>query len=119
MGNKSSKCHTPAAETHYSVRGNAYDAMRWICIGCAAVTGITLLILKFKHFWSYTRPKEQRQITRMLIAPSIWSLVSLGQILDYRIAQYLEPIGEIYQAAYLCSVFLLVRTSSRMVNREY
>ena len=32
----------------------------------------------------------------------------MGQVFDYIVAQYLQPIGDVYEAAYLCSVFLLV-----------
>lgn len=108
MGLFDGQCDIPAGSQNYDDRGTAYDMMRWIAVGCTAATGIILLVLKMCHLHSYTRPKEQRQIVRILIAPSVWALVSLGQILDYRTAQYIQPLGEVYESIYLCCVFLLV-----------
>ncbi len=108
MGLFSGHCTIPAGSTSYDERGTAYSLMRWIAIGCTIATGTILLVLKTLHIHSYTRPKEQRQIVRILIAPSVWALVSLAQILDYRTAQYIAPLGEVYESIYLCCVFLLV-----------
>ena len=108
MGLFSGHCSIPAGSTSYKEKGTAYNLMHWIAIGCTIATGLILLTLKAFHLHSYTRPKEQRQIVRILIAPSVWALVSMGQILDYRIAQYIQPLGEVYESIYLCCVFLLV-----------
>ena len=109
MGLFSGHCDIPAGSTSYNEKGTAYNLMQWIAVGCTIATGLILLVLKTCHLHCYTRPKEQRQIVRILIAPSVWALVSMGQILDYRIAQYIQPLGEVYESIYLCCVFLLVR----------
>jgi hypothetical protein len=109
MGLFSGTCDVPAGSTSYNEKGTAYNTMKWVAIGCTIATGSILCTLKWFHLMTYTRPKEQRQIVRILIAPTVWAVVSLAQILDYRNAQYYQPLGEVYESIYLCCVFLLVR----------
>ena len=113
MGLFSGTCDVPPGSTSYNQKGTAYNTIKWVAIGCTVATGAILVTLKWFHLMTYTRPKEQRQIVRILIAPTIWAVVSLVQILDYRNAQYYQPLGEVYESIYLCCVFLLVRRQAR------
>ena len=113
MGLFDGTCVIPAGSTSYNQKGSAYATMKWISVGCTIVTAAILTTLKILHLRTYTRPKEQRQIVRILIAPTVWSVVSLVQILDYRNAQYYQPLGEVYESIYLCCVFLLVAPTTQ------
>jgi hypothetical protein len=69
-----------------------------------------LAALKTVHLFNYRYPQEQRQVIRIFVAPSIFAIVSLAEVLSYRTAQYIEPIANFYESIFLCAIFLLVYT---------
>lgn len=74
---------------------------------CAAVTLMSTLSLIALHLCHYRVPKEQRQIVLLVFAPFVFALVSWAEILDYNVAPYINPIGDVYEAFALCGLFLL------------
>lgn len=75
-----------------------------------ACTGATLLIslsLIISHLRRYRCPKEQKQIIRLILAPSVFAVVSFLAILSYEVGPYIAPIGDLYEAFGLCALFLL------------
>lgn len=67
----------------------------------AAATVVTLIIalaLIFQHLRRYRAPKEQRQIIRIIFSVIVYSVVAFFEIYKYSIAQYIDPIGDVYEA---------------------
>ncbi|KAK5125069.1 hypothetical protein LTR85_001260 [Meristemomyces frigidus] len=81
--------------------------MYLITAACALVILISSVLLIILHITRYRAPKEQRQIIRIAFAPFVFAIVSWAEILDYSIAAYIDPIGEVYESFCLCALFLL------------
>ena len=69
-----------------------------ISLACMAVTVGLSLSLIVLHLRRYRAPKEQRQIIRILFSVVVYSVVAFFELFDYRIAQYIDPIGDLYEA---------------------
>ena len=60
-----------------------------------------------KHLHRYTEPKQQRQVIRIIFFPVVYSVLSALSIVDYKVAQYMQPLIELYETFALASLFLL------------
>jgi len=90
-------CPIPAgAEDHTD--GTAHQYMLYAASGCTIATLVVSLSLIILHLRRYRAPKEQRQIIRMIFSLVVYSLFSALEIYRYEIAQYIDPIGDVYEA---------------------
>ena len=72
--------------------------MIWVALGStAATTGIALSLI-ILHLRRYRSPKEQRQIVRIIFSVIVYSVVAFFEIWKYESAQYVDPIGDVYEA---------------------
>ncbi|KAI5459759.1 organic solute transporter Ostalpha-domain-containing protein [Mariannaea sp. PMI_226] len=60
------------------------------------------------HAINYTKPREQRQILRILFMVPVYSIASFAQIVWYQHAVYIEVISTCYEAFALAAFFALV-----------
>lgn len=104
---KSSSCPVPKGAQDLHLEGTSHTPLVLLSLACTAVTLISSITLITFHLRRYRAPKEQRQIIRILFAPFIFAIVSLAEILNYRIAVYIDPISELYEAFCLCALYLL------------
>ncbi|KAK5124489.1 hypothetical protein LTR85_001706 [Meristemomyces frigidus] len=72
---------------------------------CATIAISTSLIAL--HIRRYRAPKEQRQIIRIAFSVVIYAVVAFFEIYSYAAAQYIDPIGDVYESFGLCALFLL------------
>ncbi|KAI1178629.1 organic solute transporter Ostalpha-domain-containing protein [Nemania sp. FL0916] len=75
-----------------------------------AFTGITLLSslsIAISHLCCYVRPREQRQIIRILFYPVVLAVLSSLSILSYSAYQYLWPAEGLYEPISLAAIFFL------------
>lgn len=100
-------CPVPKGVQDLHLEGSSHTPLLLISLACTAATLISSVSLIVLHLRRYRAPKEQRQIIRILFAPFIFAIVSLCEILDYRIAVYIDPISELYEAFSLCGLYLL------------
>lgn len=103
----SSGCEVPKGAQELSILGSAHKTMNIIAGVCAIFTIVSALGLIVRHLTRYRAPKEQRQIVRIIFMPVIFSIIAWAEIMNYEIAAYLDPIGEIYESWALCALFLL------------
>lgn len=78
-----------------------------ICGACAAFAFISSVLLIMLHLTRYRAPKEQRQIVRIVFMPFVFAIVCWAELKDYKIAAYIDPIGEVYESWAICAIFLL------------
>lgn len=100
-------CPIPKGVQDLHLEGSSHTPMLLLSLACTAVTLASSITLITFHLRRYRAPKEQRQIIRILFAPFVFAIVSLAEILDYRIAVYIDPISELYEAFCLCGLYLL------------
>lgn len=50
------------------------------------------------HIRRYRAPKEQRQIIRIAFSVVIYTVVAFFEIYSYAAAQYIDPIGDVYES---------------------
>lgn len=100
-------CPVPDAVKHLDVEGSSYKILFIISAISTAITLISSTTLFTMHLSRYTAPKEQRQIVRMVFAPSVFALISLAEMYNYSVARYINPISDFYEAICICSLFLL------------
>ncbi|KAF2773747.1 hypothetical protein EJ03DRAFT_264666, partial [Teratosphaeria nubilosa] len=81
--------------------------MLWAASVCTLATACISLSLIVLHLQRYRAPQEQRQIIRITLSVLIYSLVALFELYGYEIAQFIDPIGDVYEAFGLCALFLL------------
>jgi Organic solute transporter Ostalpha len=79
----------------------------YICAGCTGVASILCLVNIFIHLAHYSRPKEQRQIVRVVFTPVIFCLFSIFTQIGYSSAIYMPPIRDLYESFALAAIFLL------------
>lgn len=80
----------------------------YISVAAFAFTAIVMVGLILSHLATYTVPKEQRQIIRVVFTPVVFSFFSFLMILKYMpAAQYLQPIRDMYEAFSLVAIFLM------------
>lgn len=72
--------------------------MLWITLASTALTTAISLSLIFLHLRRYRAPKEQRQIVRIVFSVVVYSIVAGAEVWKYDIAQYIDPIGDVYEA---------------------
>lgn len=98
-------CPTPP--TPVSVVGTSNHAMVLISYACVGLTGVISLILILMHLFSFSAPKEQRQIIRIALVPLVTVAISCASIVAYDVSPYIKPIADLYEAFALASLFLL------------
>lgn len=103
----STGCPVPNDVDSLTVTGSGHRAMYIICEACAAFTFISSVLLILLHLTRYRAPKEQRQIVRIVFMPFVFAIVSWAELKDYKIAAYIDPIGEVYESWAICAIFLL------------
>ena len=72
--------------------------MLYVSFTCLLATTAISLSLIILHLRRYRAPKEQRQIIRIVFSVIIYSLVAFFEIFSYDIAQYIDPLGDVYEA---------------------
>ena len=72
--------------------------MVWTALASTAITMAISLSLIILHLRRYRAPKEQRQIVRIVFSVVVYSVVAFFEIYRYSIAQYIDPIGDVYEA---------------------
>lgn len=72
-----------------------------------AITLVLNISLISMHLRRYRVPKEQRQIVKIIFAPSAFALVSFGCLANYHVAEYISELGEWYSAMVFTCLFLL------------
>ncbi|KAK5122278.1 hypothetical protein LTR85_004189 [Meristemomyces frigidus] len=107
MGIFSGNCPVPKGATSYSTKGTAHTPMLLVALACTAATVAISLSLIITHLRRYRVPKEQRQIVRIAFSPAVFAIISLFEIYNYATAQYIDPIGDVYESFCLCALFLL------------
>ncbi|KAI1735807.1 organic solute transporter Ostalpha-domain-containing protein [Xylaria scruposa] len=73
-------------------------------------TGITILSslsITVSHLRCYVRPREQRQVVRILFYPVILAVTSTFSILNYTAYLYLWPAAGLYEPISLAAIFFL------------
>ena len=103
----SSGCPIPKGVESLSVDGTGHKAIYIISAACAGITFLSSTLLILLHLAQYRAPKEQRQIVRIVFMPFVFAIVSWAEIADYKIAPYIDPIGEVYESWAICALFLL------------
>ncbi|KAK5131549.1 hypothetical protein LTR08_000876 [Meristemomyces frigidus] len=103
----SGKCPVPEGAGDYDKKGTAHKPMLFAACACTAATLGICISLIIAHLRRYRSPKEQRQIVRIAFAPVVYAIVSCFEIYTYETAQYIDPIGDMYEAFCLCALFLL------------
>jgi len=92
--------------------GSHWDAHRigWtIAGGCASITVLISLVSILQHCRSYTNPRQQRQILRILYMPPIYSVISFLSYRFYREYTYYSLVQIAYEAITLSAfLFLLI-----------
>ena len=81
--------------------------MTYITAVCLGLTALSAVFLIWKHLHRYTRPKEQRQIVRIVYMPVVFCITSMLSILFYEASIYLVPITEAYEAFCITALFYL------------
>jgi len=85
-----------------------HHLMILISAPCLAITVASSLFLSWRHLHSYTAPKEQRQLLRMVNLPVAYCLFNFLALSFYQDYLYLEPISGVYEAFVVAALFFLV-----------
>ena len=91
-------CPVPKGSENYDNRGTSWKTMLWISLASVAVTTAVSLALIVQHLRRYRSPKEQRQIIRIIFGIVVYSFVAFFGIYSYESAQYIDPLGDLYEA---------------------
>lgn len=81
--------------------------MFYIAGGFMIITAISSIALAITHLSCYVRPREQRQIIRIIFYPFFFAIFSCFSILDYPASLYLLPLNSIYEPVALVAIFFL------------
>ena len=103
----STGCPLPPGVQKLSIVGSSHRAMYLISAVCAAFTLLSSVGLILLHLTRYRAPKEQRQIVRIAFMPFIFAVVAWAEVANYKIAPYLDPIGEVYESWAIPAIYLL------------
>lgn len=98
MANDNSGCPVPAGSENYVHRGTAWHPMLYISLASLGITTAISLSLIVLHLRRYRAPKEQRQIIRIVFSVIAYSIIAFVELAKYEVAQYVDPIGDIYEA---------------------
>lgn len=93
-----STCPVPAGSLNYDVRGTSWHPMMLASAACTCVTLAISLSLIALHLRRYRSPNEQRQIIRIVFSVNVYAVVAFFEVYSYEIAQYIDPIGDLYEA---------------------
>lgn len=104
-------CSVPDGANDYDKKSTAHKPMLFVAAACTAATLAICVSLIVTHLRRYRCPKEQRQIVRIAFSPVVFAVVALFEVYNYEIAQYIDPIGDVYEAFCLCALLLLVSPS--------
>lgn len=104
-GSENTTCQ--ATPMPLSVTGSDHDTMAIVSLVGLVLTVIISLILVFMHLLRYSAPKEQRQIIRIAFTPVVMAIVAFVTFLSYDVAQYIQPVIDLYDSSALASLFLL------------
>lgn len=96
--NNSGSCPLPDDVESLSLRGSSHHGMYLTCAACAIITLVSSVVLIVLHLSRYRAPKEQRQIIRIVFLPFVFAIVSWAEVSNYKIAPYIDPIGEVYES---------------------
>lgn len=114
MGHHDSTATCPADPATANVTGEVVTGsltfQQLILIISGAALAITFLISLFsivRQLRSYARPKEQRQIIRIVFTPVLFSILSTICIASYPASLYISPFQDLYEAFGIASLFLL------------
>ncbi|KIM33900.1 hypothetical protein M408DRAFT_55162, partial [Serendipita vermifera MAFF 305830] len=81
----------------------------WIVASFFAIVATAVSIwLIVKHLTWYTKPKQQRQIVRLLLMVPIYSIISCGAYFFWNHAVYLALIRDAYEGIILAAFFYLL-----------
>ena len=83
------------------------DLSIYISGGISILTLVAALSLMLRHLFCYTRPREQRQIIRIVFGPALFSILSFFSIWSYPDSLFLEPAQDLYEPVTLAGIFLL------------
>ncbi|KAK5169024.1 uncharacterized protein LTR77_006333 [Saxophila tyrrhenica] len=100
-------CPVPKGAENYGKRGTSWHPMLYLSLACLGATTAISISLIFQHLRRYRAPKEQRQIIRIIFSVVAYSLVAFFELFQYEDAEYLDPLGDVYEAFGLCALFLL------------
>ncbi|TKA66260.1 hypothetical protein B0A55_08419 [Friedmanniomyces simplex] len=100
-------CPVPAGSEDYGVRGTAWKPIVWAAAACTVTTIAIALSLITLHLRRYRAPKEQRQIVRIVFCVIVYAVVAFFEVFSYEAAQYVDPLGDLYEAFGLCALYLL------------
>lgn len=81
--------------------------MIYITIAATGVCTISALFLIWKHLHRYTKPKEQRQIIRIIFYNVFNCIIALLCVIFYQASIYIGVVEGIYQAFCISAMFLL------------
>ncbi|KAF7186932.1 Transmembrane protein [Pseudocercospora fuligena] len=111
-------CPVSAGSEDTSTRGSGWTGLVYASFICTILTVISSTILIITHLRRYRVPAQQRQIIRIVFSLIIYTFVAFGELYDYSVAQYVDPIGDVYESFGLCALLLLfmqyAAPSSRM-----
>lgn len=91
-------CPSPDGSEDYDVRGKGWTGLVFASFVCTILTLISSLTLIITHLQRYRVPAQQRQIVRIIFSLVIYTLIAFGQLYSYRVAQYIDPIGDVYES---------------------
>jgi len=93
-----SGCPVRKGAENYGDRGTSWQTMFYISLASLGVTSAISLALIFQHLQRYRAPKEQRQVIRIIFSVVAYSLVAFFELWRYEDAQYVDPLGDVYEA---------------------
>ncbi|KAL6884482.1 organic solute transporter subunit alpha/Transmembrane protein [Trichoderma evansii] len=105
-----SSCARPVAGEHGDVLSIGITTQTLLKILTAVFLILTLLNSIFhitRHLTRYTIPRQQRQIIRIILVPTVFAIFSFLSVLSYQASIYLRPLAEIYESICIPALFLL------------
>jgi hypothetical protein len=98
MANDKGDCPIPKGSQNFDNRGTSWHIMLYISLASLGATTAIALSLIVLHLRRYRAPKEQRQIIRIVFSVIAYSVVAFFELYRYEVAQYIDPIGDVYEA---------------------
>ncbi|KAI0431894.1 organic solute transporter Ostalpha-domain-containing protein [Xylaria sp. FL1042] len=79
----------------------------YISLAFTGITVLSCLSIAITHLCCYVRPREQRQVLRILFYPVVLAVTSSFSILNYTAYLYLWPAAGLYEPISLAAIFFL------------
>ncbi|KAI0145595.1 organic solute transporter Ostalpha-domain-containing protein [Xylariaceae sp. FL1272] len=79
----------------------------YISLVFTGVAALSCLSIAITHLRCYVRPREQRQVLRILFYPVVLAVTSSFSILNYEAYLYLWPAAGLYEPISLAAIFFL------------